>query len=55
MNHIELLRPGGLVISPAFSHVAVTPPPSIEPQIEFKVIANHGALTLEEVLAGRGV
>ena len=44
MNHM-LLRPGGLVISPAFSHVAVTPPPSIEPQIEFKVIANHGALT----------
>jgi len=26
MNHIELLRPGGLVISPAFSHVAVIPP-----------------------------
>ena len=26
MNHIELLRPGGLVISPAFSHVAVVPP-----------------------------
>jgi enamine deaminase RidA (YjgF/YER057c/UK114 family) len=26
MNHIELLRPGGLVVSPAFSHVAVIPP-----------------------------
>jgi enamine deaminase RidA (YjgF/YER057c/UK114 family) len=26
MNHIEPLRPGGLVISPAFSHVAVVPP-----------------------------
>jgi hypothetical protein len=26
MNHIELLRPDGLVISPAFSHVAVIPP-----------------------------
>ena len=26
MNHIELLRPAGLVISPAFSHVAVIPP-----------------------------
>ena len=26
MNHIERLRPGGLVISPAFSHVAVIPP-----------------------------
>jgi hypothetical protein len=24
-------------------------------QIQFKVIAKHGALTLEEVLAGRGV
>jgi enamine deaminase RidA (YjgF/YER057c/UK114 family) len=26
MNHIELLRPDGLVVSPAFSHVAVIPP-----------------------------
>jgi hypothetical protein len=24
-------------------------------QVQFKVIAKHGALTLEEVLAGRGV
>jgi enamine deaminase RidA (YjgF/YER057c/UK114 family) len=49
MNQISLLRPEGLVNSPAFTHVAVVPPGATT-----IYVGGQNAVTAEGVLVGEG-